>query len=175
MSALSWKQLSEIEARPIVFADRPIWQQSAFHLLVGRKNSGKGTLLAAERLGLLVASSASTAHVLWVATGEDSYAIDVRPRIEVAGGDISRVTVLNQGRLVLPDHVNDLLHKAREVGDAAWSCSTRSAAAWAAGGTRTTTRMCGRHSHASTTSPTGSAVSWSASGISRTRRSAAER
>ena len=117
MSALTWKQLSEIEARPIVFADRPIWQQSAFHLLVGRKNSGKGTLLAADAARVTRGELGDHPHVLWVATGEDSYAIDVRPRIEVAGGDVSRVTVLNQGRLVLPDHVNDLLHKAREIGD----------------------------------------------------------
>ena len=118
MSALDWKQLSEIEARPIVFADKPIWQQSAFHLLVGRKNSGKGTLLAADAARVTRGELGEHRNVMWVATGEDSYAIDVRPRIEVAGGDPARVTVLNQGRLVLPDHVNELMHKAREIGDA---------------------------------------------------------
>ena len=103
MSAISWKQLSEIEARPIVFADRPIWQESAFHLLVGRKNSGKGTLLAADAARVTRGELGEHPNVMWVATGEDSYAIDVRPRIEVAGGDVSRVTVLSQGRLVLPE------------------------------------------------------------------------
>lgn len=117
MSALSWKQLSEIEARPIIFADKPIWQQSAFHLLVGRKNSGKGTLLAADAARVTRGELGDHRNVMWVATGEDSYAIDIRPRIEVAGGDLARVTVLDQGRLILPDHVNDLKAKAREIGD----------------------------------------------------------
>lgn len=116
MSDITWKPLSEIEARPIVFADKPIWQSSAFHLLCGRKNSGKGTLLAADAARVTRGEIGEHRHVIWVATGEDSYAIDVRPRIEVAGGDVDNVTVLHQGRLVLPDHVNELLRKAREIG-----------------------------------------------------------
>ena len=48
MNTLAWKPLSEIDMRPIVFLDKPVWQEAAFHLLVGRKNSGKGTYLAGE-------------------------------------------------------------------------------------------------------------------------------
>jgi hypothetical protein len=44
--ALDWLPLSEIEMRSIEFVDRPLWQASAFHLLVGRKSVGKGTVLA---------------------------------------------------------------------------------------------------------------------------------
>ena len=41
----------------------------------------------------------------------------MRPRIEAAGGLVENVTVLHQGRLILPDHINDILHKAVEIGD----------------------------------------------------------
>jgi hypothetical protein len=117
MSALAWKPLSEIESRPIVFLDKPIWQEAAFHLIVGRKNSGKGTYLAGEAARVTRGEFGDRCQVLWIASGEDSYSIDVRPRIEVAGGLVENVTVLHQGRLILPDHVNDILHKAREIGD----------------------------------------------------------
>ena len=44
--------LNTVEMRPIVYLDSPVWQASAFHLLVGRKNAGKGTFLAHRRLVL---------------------------------------------------------------------------------------------------------------------------
>lgn len=48
--------------------------------------------------------------------GEDSYAIDVRPRLEVAGGIIKNVTVL-KGSLRLPDDRAELICKVMETGD----------------------------------------------------------
>ena len=53
---------------------------------------------------------------MWIASGEDSYAIDVRPRIEVAGGVVDNVTVLTQGRLILPNHVDEIRREAEEIG-----------------------------------------------------------
>lgn len=117
MTALDWKPLSEIASRPIVFLDKPVWQASAFHLLVGRKNSGKGTLLAGEVARVTRGELGERRGVMWIASGEDSYAIDVRPRIEAAGGDVDRVTVLHRGRLILPNHADEILHKAREIED----------------------------------------------------------
>lgn len=116
-NGLTWKNLSEIEAKPILFLDKPVWQQSAFHLLVGRKNAGKGTLLSAEAARVTRGELGEKRQVVWIAVGEDSYAIDVRPRIEVAGGDVSKVTVLHKGVLTLPNNVNDLMHMCREIGD----------------------------------------------------------
>lgn len=115
-NALAWKPLSEIDARPIVFLDKPVWQQAAFHLLVGRKNSGKGTFLAGEAARVTRGDLGGRRNVIWIASGEDSYAIDVRPRIEAADGLVENITVL-QNKLLLPTHVNDLYRKAQEIGD----------------------------------------------------------
>jgi AAA domain len=117
MSALTWKVLSEIELKPIVFLDKPIWQAGTFHLLVGRKNSGKGTFLAAEAARVTRGELGEHRNVIWIAQGEDSYARDVGPRILAAGGDLARVTVLDGGRLTLPNDINEILHKAKEIGD----------------------------------------------------------
>src|SRR4051794_16939524 len=64
-------------------------------------------------------------HVICVAAGEDSHAIDVRPRIRVAGGDDTLVTLVKEGRIKLPDHVPDLREKAIEMGGVGSSFSTR--------------------------------------------------
>src|SRR5215475_12115912 len=71
---LGWKQLSEIETRPIVFLDKPVWQEAAFHLLVGRKNSGKGTYLAGEAARVTRGELGERRNIMWIASGEDSYA-----------------------------------------------------------------------------------------------------
>jgi hypothetical protein len=41
LDELVFGDLSEVEMRPIVYADKPLLQASAFHLLVGRKGVGK--------------------------------------------------------------------------------------------------------------------------------------
>src|SRR5262245_57303107 len=97
-NSLGWRQLSEIEPRPIIFLDQPVWQEAAFHLLVGRKNSGKGTFLAGEAARVTRGELGERPKVIWIAAGEDSYAIDVRPRIEAAGGNVDNITVQNEGR-----------------------------------------------------------------------------
>jgi hypothetical protein len=115
--ALDWKPLSEIATRPIVFADKPHVQASAFHLLVGRKNAGKGTYLANLAARVTRGELGVRRRVLWIAAGEDSYAIDVRPRIEAAGGVVEDVIVLHGGRLLLPKHAAEIESKATELGD----------------------------------------------------------
>ncbi len=114
---LTWTPLSEIAMRPIVFRDKPIWQADAFHLLAGRKNAGKGTYIAGEAARVTRGELGERKTVLWIASGEDSYAIDVRPRIEAAGGLVERVRVLERGQLVLPKHVNEIRLAAEDSSD----------------------------------------------------------
>jgi hypothetical protein len=113
---LVFRPLSDIETKPIVFLDKPIWQEAAFHLLVGRKNSGKGTWLAGEAARVTRGELGDRTHVIWIANQEDSYGIDVRPRIEAAGGIVENVTVVI-GRLTLPDDALSLVEKAFEIGN----------------------------------------------------------
>jgi hypothetical protein len=56
-------------------------------------------------------------RVIWIASGEDSHAIDVRPRILAAGGDDTLVTIVVRGRVKLPDDVGEIRRKASELGD----------------------------------------------------------
>jgi hypothetical protein len=112
-----WDRLVNVERKPIRFNDKPLYQQAAFHELVGIKNAGKGTLIAYEAARVTRGELGDRRSVIWIASGEDSPAIDVRPRLEAAGGDPARVTILRKGRLVLPDHVDELERVARECGD----------------------------------------------------------
>jgi hypothetical protein len=43
-----WRKLSTVKMLPIRFVDKPLFQAAAFHLLVGKKGVGKGTLLGAS-------------------------------------------------------------------------------------------------------------------------------
>lgn len=113
-----WKRLSEIQVRPLEFVRKPFLQKAAFHLLVGVKNAGKGTWLAHWAAQTTIGELGPRRQVIWVAIGEDSYAMDVRPRIEAAGGDPANVTVLLKGRLVLPDAIEELGRVASVIGDA---------------------------------------------------------
>jgi hypothetical protein len=111
-----WTNLGEIEMKPIRFADKPVWQCAAFHLVVGRKNTGKGTMLADLAARVTRGELGPKRHVLWIANGEDSYAIDVKPRIVVAGGDPSLVTVASDGRVRLPNDAGQIEQEALELG-----------------------------------------------------------
>ena len=114
---LVFGDLSEIVMRPVVFADRPLLQASAFHLLAGRKGVGKGTWLASITARVTLGELGPKRRVIWIALGEDSYEIDVKPRIVAADGDPKRVMYLRRGRLRLPDDLPTLLRQAREWGD----------------------------------------------------------
>jgi hypothetical protein len=84
-------QLSSVEMLPIVFVDKPLFQANAFHLIVGKKNAGKGTFLSSVAARFTQRKLGDARNVIWVAAGEDSLSLDVRPRIEAAGGNSSRV------------------------------------------------------------------------------------
>jgi len=114
---LVFGDLSEITMRPIVFADKPLLQASAFHLLAGRKGVGKGTWLASVTARVTLGELGEKHRVIWFALGEDSYEIDVKPRIVAARGNPKLVKYLQRGRLRLPDDLPTLLRKAREFGD----------------------------------------------------------
>ena len=113
-----WESLDNIEAQPIVFVEKPFFQKAAFHLVTGIKNAGKGTFLALTSARITRGELGERRQVMWAALGEDSYAIDVKPRVLAAGGDVARVHVL-QGTLTLPGDVDELRRKALELGDVA--------------------------------------------------------
>lgn len=99
---LAIKRLDRFEIRSVKFLWKPYLQRSAFHLLVGRKGAGKGSVLA--WIAAQETSGQFDDHargVLWIAT-EDSIEIDVKPRIIAQGGDPQRVFVVNK-RVKLPD------------------------------------------------------------------------
>jgi hypothetical protein len=108
--------LSEIEAREIIYVDKPLLQASAYHQFVGRKGAGKGTTLANIAARLTRGELGSKRNAIWFAS-EDSNAIDVRPRVEAAGGELERVHVVTHGWLQLPGHIGLMKEKALDIGD----------------------------------------------------------
>ena len=103
--------LSQIGMRSIEWLERPLWQRSAFQLLVGPKGAGKGTYLAA-----LAARITEMKKTVVFVSSEDSTEIDLKPRLVAAGADIDRCFVIQQ-HVRLPDHVDDLRRIATETGD----------------------------------------------------------
>lgn len=98
---------SNIAMRSITFLWKPFLQRAAFHLWVGKKGAGKGTVLAwlaaqmtqgfmDEDRGLV----ADPKGVLWIST-EDSFEIDVKPRFLAQGGDPEKLFCVQQ-RVLLP-------------------------------------------------------------------------
>lgn len=85
------QQLASVEMAPVVFIDKPLFQANAFHLLVGKKNAGKGTFLSSVAARFTHGQFGEARNVIWIAAGEDSLSLDVRPRIEAARGDPWRV------------------------------------------------------------------------------------
>src|SRR5436190_2182821 len=66
------RQLSLVEMLPIVFVDKPLFQANAFHLLVGKKNAGKGTFLSSVAARFTRGELGEARNVIWIAAGEDS-------------------------------------------------------------------------------------------------------
>lgn len=116
MTDRSWGTLETVEITPIRFADRPLWQAAAFHLIVGQKGCGKGTYLTHVAAQTTRGDLGDKRRVIWVAAGEDSLSVDVKPRILAAEGDTALV-VFPEFRPRLPDDVVELERKALELGD----------------------------------------------------------
>jgi hypothetical protein len=111
-----WQRLSEIAMRSIVFLDKPLLQASAFHLVAGRKGMGKGTWLADVAARVNRGELGPKRNVVWIGS-EDSNSIDVRPRVEAAGGDPERILIVKQGWIQLPRDVDEIRHAMHEFGD----------------------------------------------------------
>jgi hypothetical protein len=102
--------------KSIEWLEKPLWQRAAFHLVAGKKGSGKGTYIA----GLAARVSRGDLfgrpmNVLLVAS-EDSDEIDLKPRVIAAGGDDTRVYSLTVP-LLLPRDVDALRQTAIDIGD----------------------------------------------------------
>jgi VirE-like protein/AAA domain-containing protein len=110
-------QLSTVAMLPIEFIDKPLFQANAFHLLVGKKNAGKGTFLSAIAARFTRGELGAKCNVIWIAAGEDSLAVDVHPRIKAAGGDADRVYCPKGPIPKLPSDINLLRQWISEVGE----------------------------------------------------------
>jgi hypothetical protein len=116
-SGIEWTTGDQVELREIRFADKPFWQHAAFHEVIGRKNAGKGTMLANLAARVTRGEFGDRRRAIWIASGEDSYAIDVVPRLIAAGGDPKLLVVAEGDRVRLPDDVDEIEQEARRWGD----------------------------------------------------------
>lgn len=92
----------KIRMRSVRFLWRPFLQSSAFHLLVGRKGAGKGSVLAWLAAQMTVGFEDHPPRaVLWIAT-EDSFEIDVKPRF-IAQGGVEEMLLCVQQSIHLPE------------------------------------------------------------------------
>jgi AAA domain len=110
-----WTRLSEIEKESIRYADKPIWQWGTFHELVARKGKGKGTSTASLAARFTLGEFGPKRTVIWIGT-EDSPSIDIRPRLEAAGGLPEHVVYVTR-HLLLPADISWLRDLAVELGD----------------------------------------------------------
>ncbi len=81
---LPYRCLADVEMKPIVYLDRPLFQRSAFHLLCGKKGVGKGTYLALLAAKVTLGAFGEPGNVLLISS-EDSDELDVKPRVRAAG------------------------------------------------------------------------------------------
>jgi RecA-family ATPase len=91
------KRGSEIAPRSVSFVWKPFLQKSAFHLLVGPKGVGKGSTLAwaAAQMTQGQLDDGTPRRVLWIST-EDSFDIDVIPRIRAQSGEADMILCVQQ-------------------------------------------------------------------------------
>ena len=92
----------------------PLIQGSAFTLVCGPKGVGKGTWTALIAGKMTQGTYGEPCNVLWVAS-EDSFAIDVVPRLITAGADLDRVHLVDE-HVVLPKDIDRLRAQAQFVG-----------------------------------------------------------
>jgi hypothetical protein len=103
----------KIKMRAVEFLWKPFLQRSAFHLLVGMKGAGKGTVLAWFAAQITQGWEGERPRpVLWIST-EDSFEIDVKPRFVAAGGDEKMLLTVQQN-VTLPKDLPALTAVCRE-------------------------------------------------------------
>jgi hypothetical protein len=108
--------LGRVQMREVTYVERPLLQDSTFHLLAGRPSVGKGALCARWVSRCTNGEMYGRARtVLWLAS-EDDAAIDLGPRVEVAGGNRMRVALIPES-FQLPRDVDWLRATAQRLGD----------------------------------------------------------
>jgi hypothetical protein len=113
---LSLRNLSSYDVRRVHWLDKPFWQESAFHLLAGRKGSCKGTYLARHSARVTNGDLYGTPKRVLVITSEDSIELDFKPRVLAAGGDPDMVEIV-VGPFQLPADVAWIKEQALKLGD----------------------------------------------------------
>src|SRR5262249_8973887 len=109
------RALTSIAMKPIVYLSKPLRQRATFTLVTGKKNSGKSCMLVHEAARVTRGELGDKCKVIWVALGEDTLAMDVRPRMEAAGADCSKIIVLDW-RLIMTGDLDELRRIANEEG-----------------------------------------------------------
>src|SRR5689334_14990742 len=94
MDSLRAQRLSDIPVRSVQWLIPGLVPLGAITLLVGEPGHGKSLLTA--HWAAEVTTGATPGHAIFAA-GEDSVSAVLRPRLEAAGADVSRVLVAGQG------------------------------------------------------------------------------
>ena len=98
--------------RSIEWLEKPLWQKSAFQLLVRRR---RAPAKAPTSPGSPHGSATTTQNVLFVSS-EDSAEIDTGPRLVAAGANLERCHIIANQHVQLPDDVATLRDLALELG-----------------------------------------------------------
>lgn len=112
---LPYRCLADVEMKPIIFLDRPLFQRAAFHLLCGKKGVGKGTYLALLAAKLTRGDFGQPQNVLLISS-EDSEELDIKPRVRAAGGDERRIFTIKR-HVRLPEDIEAIKETALAIGD----------------------------------------------------------
>jgi hypothetical protein len=114
---INFTQITQLEMEAIRFVDFPLFQSSAFHMLVAKKGQGKGTFMAAIAARFTRGELGDKSNVLWIACGEDSYSLDVKPRLVAAGGVTDNFYYPEDFIFRLPEDIPALQEAAQEIGN----------------------------------------------------------
>jgi len=82
--------MSDVKIEPVLFIDKPLFQKNAFHLVSGRKNTGKGTFLIGVAARVTRGELGPKTNVFWVSY-EDNREMDIAPRLLAAKGDPAKM------------------------------------------------------------------------------------
>lgn len=114
-TALTTMRADKVQVRAIEWLDKPLLQGSAFTLIAGPKGVGKGTWIAAVTAGMTRGVYGPVRDVLIIST-EDSASIDLVPRLNAAGADLTHVHIIT-GPLSLPADLHRLHDLTVETGN----------------------------------------------------------
>jgi hypothetical protein len=114
---MKFSSITQLEMEAIRFVAYPLLQASAFHILVGKKALGKGTFLAGVAARFTRAELGPESNVLWISCGEDSYSLDVKPRLIAAGGVTDNFYYPEGCFFRLPNDVPSLQEEALRIGN----------------------------------------------------------